>query len=178
MKTTTEPAGATINSSCLFQELCDEVNEGWSETLTSADLLLELLLMEVHRTKQHASGKIARLSTQAAITIARRFIEERYNEPLTIQKIADHVYLSPSHLSHLFRDTYGESPIQFAIRQRIHAARRYLTTTEFSVEQIAGLVGYESVTAFQNLFKKATGHAPGALRKETLRHSQQAGNSQ
>lgn len=149
----------------LFHDLCEEVNKGWSETLTSADLLLELLLLEVHRTKQHPSARIARWSTQAAVSKARRYIEEQYHEPLTIKQIADHVYLSPSHLSHLFRDIYGESPIQFAIRQRIHAARRYLSTTEFSVEQIAGLVGYESVTAFQNLFKKATGHAPGTYRK-------------
>ncbi|MBA2940917.1 AraC family transcriptional regulator [Paenibacillus sp. CGMCC 1.16610] len=156
----------------LFQELCDEVNEGWSEALTSSGLLLELLLLEVHRTKHHAPGKTARLSSQTAITKARRYIEERYHEPLTIKQIADHVYLSPSHLSHLFRDAYGESPIQFAIHQRIHAARRYLTTTEFSVEQIARLVGYESVTAFQNLFKKATGLAPGTFRKETLRPSE------
>ncbi|MEC0267757.1 AraC family transcriptional regulator [Paenibacillus anseongense] len=153
----------------LFQELCDEVNEGWSEAVTSCGLLLELLLLEVHRTKHYATGKTARLSSQTAITKARRYIEERYHEPLTIKQIADHVYLSPSHLSHLFRDAYGESPIQFAIRQRIHAARRYLITTEFSVEQIARLVGYESVTAFQNLFKKTTGLAPATLRKKSLR---------
>jgi AraC-like DNA-binding protein len=153
----------------LFHDLCEEVSEGWSETLSAADLLLEQLLLEVHRTKQHVSAKIARLSTQAAVSKARRYIEERYHESPTIKQIADYVYLSPSHLSHLFQETYGESPIQFAIRQRIHAARRYLSTTEFSVEQIAGLVGYESVTAFHNLFKKATGHAPGAYRKETFR---------
>lgn len=156
----------------LFHDLCEEVSEGWSETLTSADLLLELLLLEVHRTKQHASAKLTRLSTQAAVSKARRYMEERYHESLTIKQIADHVYLSPSHLSHLFRDTYGESPIQFVIRQRIHAARRYLSTTAFSVEQIAGLVGYESVTAFQNLFKKATGHAPGTYRKLSPRQTQ------
>ncbi|WP_397340189.1 helix-turn-helix domain-containing protein [Paenibacillus qinlingensis] len=51
------------------------------------------------------------------------------------------------------------------VEQRIHAEYRYLATTDCSVERIAELVGYQSVTAFQDLFKKATGHAPGNYRK-------------
>ncbi|SDM83511.1 AraC-like ligand binding domain-containing protein [Paenibacillus sp. yr247] len=149
----------------LFQEICEEAGNGWSEDLTTAGLLLELLILELHRTRCYSPVKTARFSTHTAITKAKHYIEERYHEPLTIQQIADHVYLSPSHLSHLFRALYGESPIQFAIRQRINAARRYLATTDFSVERIAELVGYESVTAFQNLFKKATGQSPGKYRK-------------
>lgn len=150
----------------LYQDLCEEVRDGWPEALTTAGLLLELIIMEVHRTKAYPgpSGK-PRLSTQSAVTRARRYIEERYHEPLTIRQIADHVYLSPSHLSHLFRDTFCESPIQYAIRQRVHAACRYLATTDWPVEHIASLVGYESVTAFQNMFKKASGQSPVAYRK-------------
>jgi AraC-like DNA-binding protein len=149
----------------LFQEVCEEAVNGWSEALTTAPLLLEILLMEVHRTRFYSPVKTSRLPTHFAVTTAKHYIEESYHKHLTIQQIADHVYLSPSHLSHMFRELYGKSPIQFAIEQRINAACRYLTTTDLSVERIAELVGYESVTAFQNLFKKVTGGSPGKYRK-------------
>ncbi|OCT13451.1 hypothetical protein A8709_17750 [Paenibacillus pectinilyticus] len=151
----------------LFQELCDEAGTGWSTSLTTSGLLLEMLIVEIHRGKCYSPPvKTSRLTTHTAVTKAKHFIEEcYYHKQLTIQQIADHVYLSPSHLSHTFREVFGQSPIQFVIQQRLHAACHYLTTTDLSIEQIAELVGYESVTAFQNVFKKLNGVSPGKYRR-------------
>ncbi|WP_274365636.1 AraC family transcriptional regulator [Paenibacillus thermotolerans] len=150
----------------LFQDIVEEASDGWPEAASTAGLILQLLIAELHRTIMFPPPKPARAPIQSAVSKARRYIEERYHEPLTVKQVADHVYISPSHLSHMFAAMYGESPIQFAIRQRIEAACRYLVTTEYSVEKIAALVGYESVTAFQNVFKKSTGKTPGQFRKE------------
>jgi transcriptional regulator GlxA family with amidase domain len=44
-------------------------------------------------------------------------------------------------------------------------AKRLLTDSRLSLEQIAAQVGYDSAAAFSRVFKKLTGRAPGAWRQ-------------
>ncbi|MFC4776241.1 AraC family transcriptional regulator [Paenibacillus sp. GCM10023252] len=150
----------------LFRELCAEGRAGWPEPLSGTGLLLERLLLEVHRAKLHPSPPPGRPTAQGIVRQVRRTIEERYTDALTLRKLADEVYISPSYLSHLFQQQVGLAPIQYLIHQRINAAKRYLATTELSFASIAEAVGYESSTAFQTLFKREVGVTPGQYRKE------------
>lgn len=149
----------------LFDQLMDEADAGWNGSLSGVQSLLELLLLEVHRTLRMPMAR-KRSFAHVAIAQIRRIMEERYYESLTIRELADAVYTSPSYVSHLFREHVGESPIQFLIRLRVSAAKRYLSTTDLSLEQIAERVGYGSPTSFQNVFKKTTGLTPGRYRKK------------
>jgi AraC-like DNA-binding protein len=56
------------------------------------------------------------------------------------------------------------TPIHYLIQYRIEAAKQYLRGTRESVERIALLVGYESPTHFQYVFKQRVGQTPGQYR--------------
>ncbi|MFD2613898.1 helix-turn-helix domain-containing protein [Paenibacillus gansuensis] len=154
------------NMKSLFESLCQEVEEGWNEHLSGANAWLELIILEAHRARSYPQARAGRTSPVTAVAQARRLMEERYDEPLTIRKLADAAFLSESYFSHLFTSQYGISPIRFLIKQRLAAAKRYLATTSLPIEEIAQRVGYSSSTAFFNLFKKEEDCTPGDYRKK------------
>ncbi len=93
-------------------------------------------------------------------------MELHYAEKLTMQRIAEASGASPSHLSHLFRDETGESPISYLGDIRIRQARRLLESTRLTVSEIAGKVGYAEVFQFSRAFSRSVGKSPTEYREQ------------
>jgi AraC-like DNA-binding protein len=73
--------------------------------------------------------------------------------------------LSRFHFIKAFRKAMGQSPYQFLLRLRLEEAKRLLTTTRLSVEEIALTVGFSSSAQFVRMFKAVVGTTPGAYRR-------------
>lgn len=52
---------------------------------------------------------------------------------------------------------------------RMQVAQRYLTTTQITIERIAGLVGYADQAAFTRAFREWKGDTPAAVRQRRIR---------
>jgi transcriptional regulator GlxA family with amidase domain len=74
---------------------------------------------------------------------------------------------SRSVVTERFKRLLGEGPIAYLSRWRLHQAARLLETTQDSVLQLAGDVGYESEAAFNRAFKREFGAPPARYRKQT-----------
>ena len=98
---------------------------------------------------------------------AQRYIDAHFTEELTMGELARHAFLSPSYLSHAFREWTGYSPKQYILLSRIALARELLTTTDYDVADIAGRCGFGDVSNFIRYFKKETGSTPGRYRRST-----------
>ena len=98
---------------------------------------------------------------------AVEYLRDHMTESITIEQLADEVHLSPSRLSHLFKDQVGLTPIQYLQKQRIERACQLLRQTALPVGQIAEALGYESPFYFSLRFKKHTGQSPRAYRQGT-----------
>lgn len=55
--------------------------------------------------------------------------------------------------------------MQYAIRLRIGQAQALLAGTNYSITQIAGMVGYDNSSHFNTMFAKYIGMTPGKYRK-------------
>ena len=95
----------------------------------------------------------------------RQFIQEHYNEDLTLSDIASEMNFSIYYLSHIFKKEMGISPIQYLTIQRIERAKELLANTNLTVSAVAEEVGYDNANYFNLLFKKCVGTTPGAFRK-------------
>ena len=98
---------------------------------------------------------------------AQRYIDAHFTEELTMDELARHAFLSPSYLSHAFREWTGYSPKQYILLSRIALARELLTTTDYDVADVAGRCGFGDVSNFIRYFKKETGSTPGRYRRST-----------
>lgn len=105
-----------------------------------------------------------RIEQGFSMTDIIQYINQHSSDPLTLQSIADHFHLSPSHLSRLFSRAYHSSPISYLISVRLATACDLLLTTNKPVSEVAAAVGYDNFSHFNVLFRKHIGCTPNEFR--------------
>ena len=93
------------------------------------------------------------------------YFEANYQNPVSIQGIAKMLYVSPSYLYRNFKQHTGKSPNQYLTELRIEKARLLLTQTNYTVEKISELTGYQDVSYFSRIFRKITGITPSSCKQ-------------
>ncbi|MEU9556417.1 helix-turn-helix transcriptional regulator [Streptomyces fumanus] len=91
-------------------------------------------------------------------------MRERLADPLTIADIAAEARVSVYHFIRVFREATGETPHRFLTRLRIEEARRLLTGTTLSLEQIADRCGFSSPGSLSTAFLSQVGVRPSTYR--------------
>ncbi|MGW9124536.1 helix-turn-helix domain-containing protein [Paenibacillus chitinolyticus] len=97
---------------------------------------------------------------------ARRYMQENYTEPVTLEKLAELLGSSPRHLTRLFKRKTGTSPIDYIIRLRLNKAKEMLLATDLTLQEIAESIGYPDSYSLAKMFKKQVGIAPIRYRTE------------
>ena len=100
-----------------------------------------------------------------AVRDAISIINERYDEPLTLNGLATETFFSPFHFSRLFHKHTGMPPGGYLRAVRLFEAKRLLVTTSLTVADVVTAVGYSSVGTFTTRFTKATGMSPSQFRE-------------
>ncbi len=72
-----------------------------------------------------------------------------------------------SYLSSLFSETEGITIEKYQIRQKTERVKELLTYDDYSISQIADILGYSSVAHLSNQFKQITGMTPSAFKKNS-----------
>lgn len=98
------------------------------------------------------------------VSAACDFIDENFNRKINIDDIAAACSLSPSRLSHLFKEHMGMGPKAWLNNVRIQQARRLLISSNYRISQIATLVGLDDPIQFAKNFKKNVGCTPKEFR--------------
>ena len=100
----------------------------------------------------------------ALVAEIRAAIDERLDEDVPLDEIAETFGLSRRHATRLFRERTGVSIGDYRNRQRIEAARRLLADSTLPVGEIAWRTGFESGSALARAMRRTLGTSPGALR--------------
>lgn len=99
-------------------------------------------------------------SSNSLITIVLNWINENYNQNITLAKAADYVMLSPVYFGRLFKIHTGETFNNYLTKLRLGKARALLKNTSLNVQEVSNAVGYNDVNYFIRLFKKEHGVTP------------------
>lgn len=91
---------------------------------------------------------------------ARDFMMENYAKPLTVEDVAKHLFISPSHLSRLFREELDCTINDYLTRVRVEQAVEFMKKPELSVAQVAKAVGFQSQSYFAKIFRQYIGVTP------------------
>jgi AraC-like DNA-binding protein len=108
------------------------------------------------------------------IVAGKLYIDERFHEPIDLDRIAREACLSRFHFHRLFTRIYRLTPHQYLTRKRIEQARKALAERTLTVTEICAAVGFESIGSFSTLFKKTIGHAPNNYRQQEWQKNIQA----
>lgn len=105
-------------------------------------------------------------SVKSVINKAQNYIEANYTSPdISLNSIAEHVYLNPSYFSKLYKKETGETYMEFLTKLRIEKAKSFLKETNIRTSDIGIAVGYPNSQYFTTLFKKVTGNTPVEYRE-------------
>ena len=93
------------------------------------------------------------------------WIEERLDQPLSVDEIAGQAALSPYHFSRLFTARMGRSVMAHVrARRLVRGARRLCAEPDLKLVDLAFDCGFESQEAFTRAFKRVFGVSPGRFR--------------
>ncbi|WP_282939710.1 helix-turn-helix domain-containing protein [Paenibacillus sp. RC67] len=94
------------------------------------------------------------------------YVKEHFNEEsLNISMIGGAFDLTPSYVSRLFKEYTGEALLDFINKTRLEEAKKLLIEQKYTVNEVAGKVGYSDVNTFLRIFKKFEGITPGKFTK-------------
>lgn len=94
------------------------------------------------------------------------YLVARLDQEVGLQELADLVGLTASYVCTAFRRSVGVPPHQWQIERRIEKAKALLAGSTQDVSQISLMVGYANPAHFATSFRKATGLAPRAWRRQ------------
>ena len=122
---------------------------------------------------QHLSlvgNSIAISETKAepkTVTKARRFIEENFDRPISLNEAAKVVNTSVRYFCKVFKTYTGITFVDYLTRLRIEKSKNLLLNPHRRVSEVAFEVGFESLTQFNRSFKKLTGMTPTKYREQS-----------
>ncbi|MFJ2828077.1 GlxA family transcriptional regulator [Streptomyces sp. NPDC087263] len=104
-------------------------------------------------------------SAATGTAATRAWALDRLGDPLALSDLAGHARMSPRTFARRFNDEVGLSPGRWLIQQRVSRARHLLESSDLSVDQIAGEVGFATGTSLRQHLHAAIGVAPQAYRR-------------
>ncbi len=99
-----------------------------------------------------------------SVRTALRYIDQHYQEVLTLDMVAQVVNLNPVYFSNMFKKETSENFLDCVHKRRIKAAKDILRTQNDSIGKIAMDVGYFDAKYFSKIFKKYVGIRPSEYR--------------
>ena len=90
----------------------------------------------------------------------RKYIQENYEKNISLESVADKVYLHSVYVSKLFKQHIGETFSDYLLDVRMTNAILLLKQNRYKIFEIAEMVGYKSAKYFSKQFKKYTGYTP------------------
>ncbi|AJY77319.1 AraC family transcriptional regulator [Paenibacillus beijingensis] len=95
----------------------------------------------------------------------RNYLKHQADQKVKLEQLVDFSGISKYYLIHLFKKTFGMSPIQYHQMLRIEKAKEMIQFTDEPLSLIAETVGYPDLQSFSKAFKKADGVSPSFYRK-------------
>ena len=128
-----------------------------------ADTLLIQLIIHINRISAAAPGPMLP-AADSKIEEALSYINEHLSEELTVDRLAEKVYLSKYHFMRLFKESTG-STVHSYIRQKrlLYAAR--LIREGVNANKAASDAGFSDYSTFHRAFRESFSISPGELKK-------------
>lgn len=127
------------------------------------DTIIMQLLIQVSRMAA-ASPSAETPISDAKIQQTLSYINENFRSPLTVEQLAERVYLSRYHFMRLFKAQTGTTVYAYVRQKRLMCAAR-LIREGVSAAKAASDSGFADYSTFHRAFRETFGASPGSLKK-------------
>ena len=153
----------------LFRQSIVEANANGESKMEMLRSILDLILTTCaarYHENEHLSQK-----GKGQIMVKQFFhlLEENYAQNLQINRYAEMIGVTPSHLTQTVKMLTGKTSSQMIRGKQLLEIKRLLAHTNLSVSEIASQLNFEDQSYFTKFFKRETGLTPLQFRADALR---------
>ena len=142
----------------IFREVRSSNQEFRTEIIKSRTISL---LLEAARIMPESRVVLEpEIKKQHEILTSVEYIHEHYAEEIRIKDLADFCHISETHFRRRFQEIIHMTPVDYINFVRIQSACERLSSTRESINQIAGKVGFTTISSFNRSFKTILGTQP------------------
>ena len=136
------------------------------------EALMQLCMARTHGSEWLISQQVSELLHHMVLQLcskpgqetlsdrAIRYIKQHFREPITLDEVAQSLFVSTPHLIRAFKKETGCTPHQYLTRYRLLYAVQLIEFTDRRVEEIAEEAGFSSSSHFISQFRREYGCTP------------------
>ena len=158
--------------SLLAERIVSEMSDNrYSKELMIQTLTVELMinLSRAMRNEWEENIRVKTGKAKELVAIARQYMDDNFDQGITVAQAAQYVFLSQGYFTRAFRDETGMSPMNYLMKKRIERACLLLENNEIKVSAISLQSGFSSPQRFNVAFRKLMGMTPMEYRKLHLK---------
>ncbi|QDP42259.1 methylphosphotriester-DNA--protein-cysteine methyltransferase family protein [Radiobacillus deserti] len=125
-----------------------------------------------YRACKRCQPEVDRSPQEKIVQQAVLYLMNHMNETVTLEKVAEHVGVSPFHLERIFKQEMCTTPRTYLEKMRIEKAIHLLEHTSKTNLDICYEVGFNSPSSFYKVFKKRVSLSPHAYRRMEINRSE------
>ena len=125
---------------------------------------LEAVIWQVAEELEHLF-RMEEDSPKRTIALVEQYIKDHYDQPLSLDLLAEKAFRTPHYLSSIFIQEKGIGINKYIKNVRMEKARELLKNTNMKISDICEQVGYASVSYFCRSFRNEYGVTPEQYRR-------------
>jgi AraC-like DNA-binding protein len=125
-------------------------------------LYLQALLITISRL---SSRKASKGKKQNIARYIEHIVAEHYHEDFSLDKLAESIGFTKSHLCRIFKETTGDTIMNRLLQRRLDEAETMLRLSSLSISEVCFRCGFNNLSYFYRAFAARNGLNPGSFRK-------------
>lgn len=124
-----------------------------------------LLLVELNRLVSEYRAQTGKKTRPKLVTSIIDYVAEHLTEPITLEMLANELFISSKYISSVFRKNMGMTLREYIITKRVENAKKLLSDGK-NVSEACELSGFGDYSNFIRTFTQITGISPGKYARQ------------
>jgi len=155
-----------IEVEAIMEFMLSEFREKPAGYITVLNGYINVLLTKIFRVFRNSDTMGIRSDINKIAPEILKYIEENYDKKISLKQLSANSFYTPTYFSTIFKECFGKSLTEYITEKRINKAMKLLKDTDYSIELVAQLTGYNDKKQFYKTFKSYTGTTPSIYRKK------------
>ena len=150
----------------IFSNIVEEFSSDDLYARTLADSMASYFIIKLLRLLEGKIEIVHDVNINRQVDYIKSYIDGNYSTDIKLEELSSLAYMNKFHLIAEFKQAYRVTPIEYLILKRVEVSKGLLISTNHSMETIAHIVGFNSQSYFNQVFRKKVGFTPSHFRKK------------